>query len=535
MIARWFVCFSLGLLVAVSLTAQQPAAKKPQVPAKTVKPAVTRDLVVAKDPIQQLPPGSKRFALVIGVDKYDDPQLNSLRGAANDARILADAFIRYAGFPASQTILLSSDQPEERRPTRSNILVRLSNMASMVPEDGLLLLAFAGHGMERENQVFLLPSDARSSNNVRVLQQTALNVNDIRDWIKETKVKQVLMLLDACRNDPVASRATGPNLMTDNFKSAFDFDVRNSSIEAFATLYATKVGSRAYEYAEKKQGYFTWAIAEGLKGKAAGANGEVTLASLQKYVQETVPRQVRLDLGDVDQRPFAEIRGYRAEELVLSKVQPGTIPNASGLEMPDPATARTVEMEEYSRVSNSSDPAALTAFIGKYPASPMVEQLQHRIATIAWQKVSESKDIAALRGYMTQFPNSAYTAFARQKITVIESEDASRAGIQTALAQYVRAYRSKSFEQLRAIYPSLSRSEQSTIQDFFRMARSINFDLKQLADPQIDGTSAVVNARRTVQFSDQSGTHPEAQGQVRVKLRTGGDGVWVIEVVEPIK
>jgi len=237
----------------------------------------------------------------------------------------------------------------------------------------------------------------------------------------------------------------------------------------------------------------------------------------------------------VDQRPFAEIRGYRAEELVLSKVTPGTIPNPSGLEIPDPNSARSVEMEEYSRISNSSDPAALTAFINKYPQSPMVEQLQHRIATIAWQKVSESKDVTALRAYMTQFPNSAYAAFAKQKIEVIEQEDASRTGIQTALATYVRAYRGKNFDQLKAIYPSLSRAEQSTIQDFFRMARSINFDLKQLADPQVDGATAVVTARRTVQFADQSGSHPEAQGQVRVKLRVAGDGQWVIDVVEPIK
>ena len=506
-------------------------------PAVAQKP-VDRDIKIAKPvSIQQLPAANKRWAIIIGVDQYEDPQFSSLRGASNDAKALADAFVKYADFPPSQTILLASDQPQERQPTRSNILIRLANLARLVPHDGLLLFAYAGHGMERDNQVFLLPTDARASNNVRVLQQTALNVNDIKDWIKEMNVKQVLMLLDACRNDPTAGRATGPNLMSDGFKKAFDFDVRNSSIEAFATLYATKVGARAYEYAEKKQGYFTWAISEGLRGRAATASGEVTLASLQRYVQETVPRQVRIDLGEgVDQRPFAEIKGYRAEELVISKVQPAVAsPATAGPNVPPAPDPRAVELEEYSRISTSRDPAAIEAFIQKYPSSPLVEQLRHRIATIAWQSIADSKDVKVLRAYVEQYPNSAYAALARQTIEMIERDNSSRVGVQSALARYIRAYQSRDLEQLKAVYPAMSREEAGKIGDFFKMARSINFDLKQMADPVIEGASATVMAKRVVQFSDQSGRHPEAIGQVRVKLRAGPDGVWTIEAVEPIK
>src|SRR5687768_3351132 len=74
------------------------------------------------------PTSSKRFALVIGVDKYQDKQITTLGGAANDAKALSDALVRYAGFPADQVILLASDEPEERQPTRGNIIRRLSNM-----------------------------------------------------------------------------------------------------------------------------------------------------------------------------------------------------------------------------------------------------------------------------------------------------------------------------------------------------------------------------------------------------------------------
>jgi hypothetical protein len=56
-----------------------------------------------------------------------------------------------------------------------------------------------------------------------------------------------------------------------------------------------------------------------LKGGAANDKGEVTLDGIRKYLEERVPKQVRLDLGAGKvQRPFAVIEGYKADELVLS-------------------------------------------------------------------------------------------------------------------------------------------------------------------------------------------------------------------------
>jgi len=269
-----------------------------------------------------LPAASKRYALVVGVDQYADTQITTLGGGSNDAKTLANALIQYAGFPSEQVTLLASDQPAERQPTRGNILRRLSNMAAVVPADGLLLLSFAGHGVERGGQAFLLPSDSQVSNDVDLLEQTAINVSQIKDRIKKIGVRQVLIILDACRNDPVG-RANADNPLTPAYTRGFSFDLRNREVQAFVTLYATEVGHRAYEYKEKKQGYFTWVLVEALKGGAANAKGEVTLASLVTYLQERVPKRVLQDLGPgKDQKPFAIVEGYRADELVLSVRDP---------------------------------------------------------------------------------------------------------------------------------------------------------------------------------------------------------------------
>ena len=301
--------FQFGVLLAV-LSVTQTAASQNRLPG--------RGLGVTDKQVKAFPSSAKRYAVVIGVDQYADTQITTLGGASNDAKLLANALIQHAGFPSEQVTLLASDQPAERQPTRGNILRRLSNMAAVVPADGLLLLSFAGHGIERSGQAFLLPSDAQVSDDVELLEQTAINVTQVKDRIKKIGVTQVLLILDACRNDP-AGRANADNPLTPAYTRGFNFDVRNREVQAFATLYATEVGHRAYEYKEKKQGYFTWILVEALRGGAANEKGEVTLANLVKYLQERVPKRVLQDLGPgKDQRPFAVIEGYRADDLVIA-------------------------------------------------------------------------------------------------------------------------------------------------------------------------------------------------------------------------
>jgi hypothetical protein len=275
-------------------------------------------LLQQPEQVRAWPSKAKRWALVIGVDQYDDGNISPLRGAANDARTLARVLVENAGFPGDQVILLATDQPRERRPTRINILAYLSNLASMIPKDGLLLVSFAGHGIERGGQAYLIPADARYTEDVSLLEESAVSVTRMHNRIRATGASQVVILLDACRNDP-GGRADAPNPLTTAYTSAFNFDVRNREVEAFATIYATAVGQRAYEYAGKKQGYFTWAVVEALRGAAANAKGEVTLASLVQYVQESVPRRIAIDLGSAKkQYPFAIIEGYRADDLVMA-------------------------------------------------------------------------------------------------------------------------------------------------------------------------------------------------------------------------
>jgi hypothetical protein len=311
----------LGLIATLSAPVIQAQSQSDQQPANR--------LITHPEPITALPSQTKRWALLIGVDRYEDSNIGPLRGAANDANSLKGVLIRYAGFPQDQVIVLSTNEPPERQPTRKNILKRLSNLSGLIPKDGLLLISFAGHGIDRNGRAFLIPSDATLTEDLGLLEETAVSVNHVKQRIKDTGIQQVMILLDACRAYPTG-RSDSPNPLTAAFTNAFSFDTRNHEVVAFAILYATAVGYRAYEYGEKHQGYFSWAIAQALSGAAANDRGEVTLRALVKYLEDKVPRLVALDYGaKVIQKPFAEIEGYRADELVLAVATPNRLSASS--------------------------------------------------------------------------------------------------------------------------------------------------------------------------------------------------------------
>lgn len=326
--------------------------------------------------IKTLPSKNKRWALVIGVDDYSESQISKLNGAANDARTLAKALTEYAGFPEDQVTLLASDQPSGLQPRRSTILRYLSNLRGTVPKDGLLLVSFAGHGIERGGRAFLLPSDALGVNDMVLLEDTAVSVDRVKDSIRASGVGQVIVILDACRSDPAPGRGEGDNLMTTDFRKSFDFDQRNEDIRAFATLYATAIGERAYEYDVKKQGYFTWTLVEGLRGAAANDRGEVTLQRLVDYLQNNVPRLVQRDLGsDKLQQPFAIIEGYLASDLVIAVVQPSPTSIAT-------APSATFELTYWESIKSSRDPHDFEAYLGKYPKGQFVELARNSLSRL---------------------------------------------------------------------------------------------------------------------------------------------------------
>jgi Flp pilus assembly protein TadD len=383
------------LLIFVSSYSAVSQSVPPQAKDKKEKESDKQERGIRIRRVKELPAKAKRFALVIGIDQYNDTQINRLDGAANDAKAIAEALVEYSGFPQDQVILLTNGQPQNLQPTKNSILRKLSNLTrDGVPKDGLLLVFFAGHGIEKEGHAFLLPTDAEVSNDVNLLQETAIPVERVNAMIRQSGIQQIILILDACRNNPEVGRGDESQKLSKTYTKNFDFETKNSEISAFATLYASELGQTAYEYKEKKHGYFTWALIEGIKGGAANEQGEVTLSNLRKYLQETVPKRVSLDLGaGKRQRPFAEIKGFKAEDLVFAWVKPREVktaevkPTGSVLTI-DPAAKDLVFWDS---IKDLNDPDLYQAYLDKFPNGEFVAIAKNRLANLQGQQAISSQ------------------------------------------------------------------------------------------------------------------------------------------------
>lgn len=131
-----------------------------------------------------------RFALVIGNGDY--AKAGDLPNARNDADLIAAAF-RAVGF---ETELLK-DLDED---AMGAAVDRLAERAGKLD---VVAVYYAGHGMQKDGQNFLIPVDAelRSINSV---ERETIGLQSIVDVLERVPIS--LLFLDACRNNPFAEQ-----------------------------------------------------------------------------------------------------------------------------------------------------------------------------------------------------------------------------------------------------------------------------------------------------------------------------------------
>ena len=108
---------------------------------------------------------------------------------------------------------------------------------------------------------------------------------------------------------------------------------------------------------------------------------------------------------------------------------------------------------------------------------------------------------------------------------------AGRRAVEDALNRYRTAFENKDSEALKAIWPSLGRSELSAFQNFFKIARSIKLQIQPLGEADITASGATIRARRTMAAADERGPLPQQDQTVRINLRRSGNGM-VIESID---
>ncbi len=232
---------------------------------------------------------AERYALLVGINDYPN-DISPLRYCVADVVSFRDALINLAGFKRDKIFLMIDGSKGKMEPTNINIIMQLGILARQIQPQDSFVFYFSGHGIANDVGSFLL---AANSNTVTqdALEMSAVSLNRVSKILSSVKAHQLLIVIDACRNNPEANRSIDDNLLTDNFSKGFQVQRRNLDNHrpsVSATLYACSVGERAYEWADKGHGVFSYYLLKGLKGEAANEKGEVTITDLADYTQKKV-------------------------------------------------------------------------------------------------------------------------------------------------------------------------------------------------------------------------------------------------------
>jgi len=139
-------------------------------------------------------PDEKRTALVIGNNAYKSvPQLSR---AANDARAMAAA-LKKVGF--ATTLLTDA--------TRRQMNRAINDFADRIAGGGVGVMFFAGHGVQIDNQNFLLPVEIEEPQRDTDVQDQAISLQVIQEKLAQARARFALMVIDACRDNPLPRKA----------------------------------------------------------------------------------------------------------------------------------------------------------------------------------------------------------------------------------------------------------------------------------------------------------------------------------------
>ena len=296
-----------------------------------------------------------RLALIIGNASYKSSPLSN---PVNDARLM-DKVLKEAGFT---TIKAENASIREMRRLVRDFGDKLK------ASGGVGLFYFAGHGVQVRGENFLVSTDSDIHSEDEVADDS-VNVNVILDKMQSAGNRMNLIILDACRNNPFASksRSSASGLATVNAPSG--------SLVA----YATAPGSVASD-GKGQNGLYTEYLAKAMQQPGLAV--------------EEVFKQVRtaVRIGSNNQQtPWEntalEGQFYFKAPLPLAVVVPPPVARP----LPEPAPPRSV----------APDPLAVDMAF--------------------WESVKTSQRSGELQAYLTQFPSGVFAVLARMRVDEIKT------------------------------------------------------------------------------------------------------------------
>ena len=363
-------------------------------------------------------PGT-RVALVIGNGAYGE--LGTLPNPPNDASDMADE-LEKLDFKVTRVIDGNADAMRRA----------LRDFGSSATGADVALFYYAGHGMALRGENYLVPVRAQIQNELDLRYET-LALSDVQDALDFSGAHLKMVILDACRDNPLAKMLQSKEAATGRGLTLSDELVAMQVQDASGMFiaYSTAPGSVALDGSNQRNSPFTKALLTHI----ATSNTDVSVMF----------RGVRADVVKATngrQTPWTEeamLGGFEFNPEAVAPPPPTP---------PDDFTA-------WSKIANSEDPADLEAFIQQFPDSTLKGAANAQLKVLrdpateaaAWSKLQGSSDIAAYETFLHRYPNGTFASAAQITLQGMLSGQLATSGDIAGMQAFIARFPSGPFTQ----------------------------------------------------------------------------------------
>lgn len=222
------------------------------------------------------------YAVVVGVSKFQDPNVPELKLSSQDALDFAE-FLKEQGQEFGKPPVITTLVNE--RATRANVAEALRTRLKAAKKDDIVIIYMSGHGTvedELGKEFYFITHDARVSN----LFGTGLLMNDPR-LFKGIKCENVVMLTDACYSAGFVDGFQKPRAKSLRLKPKAASRLFQS-LKGRKAIASSRPDEESFEHPKFRNSLFTHFLLKGIRGDAdsESRDGKISVAELFKYIEK---------------------------------------------------------------------------------------------------------------------------------------------------------------------------------------------------------------------------------------------------------
>jgi Caspase domain len=330
-VVRVLIVAAIGLIVSGALAPSEGWSQAPRGKARAIG-------------------NEKRIALVVGNSAYR--YVGRLDNPKNDAKLVSQT-LQSLGF----TLIGGGPQLDLAKEDFDRAVQDFAQILSQGAD--VALFYYAGHGIQARGTNWLLPTSANPNREIDVEFQ-AVDAQLVLRVMESAGTRLNMMILDACRNNPLAGRG---------LRSASGGLAQMQAPEGSLIVYATQPGNTAMDGSDGDSP-FTRALAQTMKKPGLDVFRLFNEVGLQVKRATGGAQQPWVSSSPIDGDFY--FAGLPAGGQVVYTPAPA----------PAALDASAVELAFWDTVKTSGDPADLQDYLRKYPSGQFATLAQRRLAAL---------------------------------------------------------------------------------------------------------------------------------------------------------